>query len=162
MQIDKNKIGKIKYHRVHVVEGLWVFSGVEEDSRKCFIVTVEDLSEATLLQIIKEWNEPGTIIVSDSSWKAYINLEKHGYLHMIVNHSVELVNDEWFHTNKIEGHWRQMKSKLTKHGRKKEHYPSYLAEFKWRYIHRGEDLWEVFLQDVKKIYKLNRIERTRV
>ena len=49
-----SKIGKKKYHRGHVVEGQWVFGGIEEESRKCFIVTVEDRSEATLLQVIKD------------------------------------------------------------------------------------------------------------
>ena len=85
--------------------------------------------------------------------KAYANLSKHGDIHKTVNHSLEFVNEEGFHTNKIEGHWRQMKAKLPTHGRKKEHYSSYLAEFKWRYVHRDEDLWKVFLDDVKKIYK---------
>ena len=112
-----------------------------------------DEAEATLLQVIKDWIKPGTTIVSDC-WKAYVNLEKHGYIHKTVNHSMEFVNEEGFHTNKIEGHWRQMKAKLPTHGRKKDHYSSYLAEFKWRYIHRGEDLWKVFLDDVKKIFKL--------
>ena len=77
VQIDESKIGKRKYHRGHVVEGQWVFGGIEEDFRKCFIATVEDRSEATLLEIIKEWIEPGTTIVSDC-WKAYVNLENHG------------------------------------------------------------------------------------
>ena len=40
VQIDESKIGKRKYHRGHVVEEQWVFGGIEEDSRKCFIVTV--------------------------------------------------------------------------------------------------------------------------
>ena len=152
VQIDESKIGKRKYHRGHVVEGQWVFGGIEEDSRKCFIATVEDRTEETLLNLIKGWIEPGTTIVSDC-WKGYVNLSKHGYIHKTVNHSVEFVNEEGFHTNKIEGHWRQMKTKLPTHGRKKEHYSSYLAEFKWRYIHSGEDLWKVFLNDIKKIYK---------
>ena len=154
VQIDESKIGKRKYHRKHVVEGQWVFGGIEGDSRKSFIVTVEDRSEDTLLALIKEWIAPGTTIVSDG-WKAYANLSKHGYIHKTVNHSLEFVNEEGFHTNKIEGHWRQMKAKLPTHGRKKEHYSSYLAEFKWRYmyVHRDEDLWKVFLDDVKKIYK---------
>ena len=52
------KIGKRKYHRGHVVEGQWVFGGIEEDSRKCFIATVEDRTEETLLNLIKEWIEP--------------------------------------------------------------------------------------------------------
>lgn len=65
VQIDESKIGKRKYHRGHVVEGQWVFGGIEEDSRKCFIATVENRTEETLLELIKEWIAPGTIIVSD-------------------------------------------------------------------------------------------------
>lgn len=147
-------IGKRMYHRGHVVEGQWVFGGIEEESRKCFIATAENRTEDTLLKIIKEWIAPGSIIVSDC-WKAYYNLDKHGYFHKTVNHSKEFVNEEGYDTNKIEGHWRQLKVKLPTHGRKKEHYSSYLAEFKWRYIHRGEDLWHVFLKDIKEVYELN-------
>ena len=152
VQIDESKIGKRKYHRGHVVEGQWVFGGIEEDSRKSFIETVKNRPEETLLNLIREWVAPGTVIVSDG-WKAYANPGKHGYIHKTVNHSIEFVNKEGFHTNKIEGHWRQMKAKLRPHGRKKEHHSSYLAEFKWRYVHRGEDLWKVFLDDVKRIYQ---------
>ena len=65
VQIDESKVGKRKYHRGHKVEGQWVFGGIEEDTRKCFLVPVEDRSEATLLPIIREWIEPGTLIVSD-------------------------------------------------------------------------------------------------
>ncbi|XP_044185087.1 uncharacterized protein LOC114960844 [Acropora millepora] len=152
VQIDESKIGKRKYHRGHVVEGQWVFSGIEEDSQKSFIETVENRTEETLLNLIREWVAPGTVIVSDG-WRAYANLGKHGYIHKTLNHSIEFVNKEGFHTNKIEGHSWQKKAKLPTHGRKKEHYSSYLAEFKWRYVHRGEDLWKVFLDDVKRIYQ---------
>ena len=33
-------------------------------------------------------------------------------MHKTVNHSVEFLNDEGFHTNKKEGHRRQMKAAL--------------------------------------------------
>ena len=151
VQIDESKFGKRKYHRGHHVEGQWVFGGIEENSRKCFLVAVEKRDEATLLPIIQKWIAPGTIIVSDC-WKAYCNLEKHGYEHRTVNHSVEFVNDDGDHTNKIEGHWRQAKCKLPKFGVRKHLFSTYLAEFIWRYLHRGEDLFAVFLSDVKKVY----------
>lgn len=153
VQIDESKIGKRKYHHGHVVEGQWVFGGIEEESRKCFIVCVDDRSEATLLKHIQDWIEPGTIIVSDC-WKAYVNLDKYGYTHKTVNHSVEFVSSEGYDTNKQEGHWRQMKVNLPTHGRKKEHYSSYLAEFIWRYVNRGNDLFKIFLKDVARVYKL--------
>ena len=47
-------------------------------------MAVEDRNEATLLPIIKDWIEPGTLIVSDC-WKSYHNLDKHGYSHQTVN-----------------------------------------------------------------------------
>ena len=78
-----------------------------------------DRTEATLVSHIQEWVEQGTTIVSDC-WKGYVNLKKYGYEHKIVNHSVEFVSPEGYDTNKIEGHWRQMKVSVPTHGRKKE------------------------------------------
>jgi hypothetical protein len=151
VQIDQTKVGKRKYHRGHLVEGQWVFGAIEEDSRKCFIAPVEDRTENTLVSLIRKWVKPGSIIVSDC-WKGYINLNKYGYVHETVNHSQEFVNDAGGHTNKIEGHWRQLKSSLPTHGRRKHHYPSYFAEFMWRYVHKDEDLFTVFLEDIKHAY----------
>ena len=154
VQIDESKVGKRKYHKGHYVEGQWIFGGIEENSRKCFLIAVEDRTEATLLSLIKKWISPGTVIISDC-WKAYHNLDKHGYTHKTVNHSQEFKNEDGDHTNKIEGHWRQMKASFPTHGRKKQHYSSYLAEFIWRYTHREDDLFWAFLTDVKKIYDPN-------
>ena len=55
VQIDKSRIGKRKYRGL-VAEGQWVFGGIEEDPRKCFIATVENRTEETLLVLIKESN----------------------------------------------------------------------------------------------------------
>ena len=57
VQIDESKFGKRKYHRGHHVEGQWVFGGIDNESRKCFLVAVEKRDEATLLI------DPGTTIV---------------------------------------------------------------------------------------------------
>ncbi|XP_028414213.1 uncharacterized protein LOC114537271 [Dendronephthya gigantea] len=151
VQIDESKFGKRKYHRGHHVEGQWVFGGIEEDSRRSFMAAVDKRDEATLLPLIERYIEKGTIIVSDC-WKAYVNLEKHGHKHRLVNHSKEFVNSEGFHTNKIEGHWRQAKCKLPCFGVRKIAFSSHLAEFLWRYENKSEDLFSTFLNDVKKIY----------
>ena len=110
--------------------------------------------EQTLLPIIQKWIKPGTTIISDC-WKAYCNLEKHGYTHRTVNHSIELVNDSGDSTNKIEGHWRHAKVKMPPFGVRKHHFSSYSAEFMWRYRNKDNDLFEMFLQDVKKSYSVN-------
>ena len=54
VQIVESKFGKRKYHRGHHVEGQWVFGGIEEDSRKCFLVAVEKRDEQTLPPIIQK------------------------------------------------------------------------------------------------------------
>lgn len=90
VQIDESKFGKRKYHRGHRVEGQWVFGGIEEGSRKSFMFAVDDRSEATLLPIIETFIEKGTTIISDC-WKAYCNLEKHGYKHLTVNHAFQRI-----------------------------------------------------------------------
>ena len=151
VQIDESKFGKRKYHRGHRVEGQWVFGGIEEESRRSFMAAVDKRDEATLLPLIQKHIAPGTTIISDC-WKAYCNLEKHGYEHRLVNHSKEFVSDEGFHTNKIEGHWRQAKSKLPSFGVQKSMFSSHLAEFLWRYENKGRDLFSIFINDVKKIY----------
>ena len=115
VQIDESKFGKRKYHQRHHVKSQWVFGGIEEDSRKCFLVAVEKRDKQTLLPMIQQWIEPGTIIVCYCR-KAYLKLEAHGYEHRTVNQSVEFVNKDGDHTNKIEGHWRHAKCKLPKFG----------------------------------------------
>ena len=53
VQIDESKFGKRKYHQGHHVEGQWVFGGIEQESRKCFMIAVDKRDEATLLPLIK-------------------------------------------------------------------------------------------------------------
>ncbi|CAB3996646.1 Hypothetical predicted protein [Paramuricea clavata] len=123
VQIDESKFGKRKYHRGHKVEGQWVFRGIEE-SRRSFMVTVEKRDQKTLLPLIHHHIAKGSTIISDC-WKAYVNLEKHRYVHKCVNHSKEFVNADDDHTNKIEGHWRQ--AKMPNFGVQKSMFSSHLA-----------------------------------
>ena len=119
-------------------------------SRACFIVCVDDRSEATLLKHILDWIEAGTIIVSDC-WKTYMNLDKYGYTHKTVNHSVEFLASEGYDTNKQEGHWRQMKVNLPTHGRKNiicHIWPNLFGG-----MLSGSDLFKIFLKDVACVYK---------
>jgi len=49
IEIDEAKIGKRKYNRGRLVKGHWIFGGYERESKKIFIVPVEDRTEETLL-----------------------------------------------------------------------------------------------------------------
>ena len=69
VEIDESKFGRRKYNRGRVVDGHWVFGGVERGTRKAFMVEVADRSKNTLLPIIQQYIRPGTTIMSDE-WRA--------------------------------------------------------------------------------------------
>ena len=103
MEIDEAKFGKRKYNRGGMVAGMWVLGGIERHTDDCFLVTCPNnkRDQLTLIPIIKEFVQPGTIIITDK-WKAYINLERHGYIHLDVNHSRNFVDPATgAHTNTV-------------------------------------------------------------
>jgi len=129
VEMYESKFGKRKYHRGKRVEGVWVFGGIERDSKRCFFEIVEDRSAQTLIPLIKKYIKPGTQIISDC-WKAYSSLEKEGYTHLTVNHSKEFKNPETGAcTNLVESTWHAVKKSLPKSGTQKQLYDSYLVEY---------------------------------
>ncbi|OAD66961.1 hypothetical protein PHYBLDRAFT_151900 [Phycomyces blakesleeanus NRRL 1555(-)] len=78
----------------HRVEGVWVQGGIEKIAeRKTFLVTVPQRDAATLLQVIKQYVKPNSIIHTDC-WAAYGGLTSvvdMNYTHRTVNHNVESV-----------------------------------------------------------------------
>ena len=55
IEIDESKFGKRKYYCGRCVDGVWVFGEIEQGSKKCFLVTIEDRSTATLIPLIKQY-----------------------------------------------------------------------------------------------------------
>jgi len=117
VETDESKFVKRKYNRGKRVDGVWVFGGIERDTTppKCFFLTVEDRSAATLIPIIKQYILPGTTIVSDC-WKSYSSLRDEGSLHQTVNHSIEFVSESGTHTNNTESRWNALKKSLPRYG----------------------------------------------
>ncbi|XP_053598602.1 uncharacterized protein LOC106693789 [Microplitis demolitor] len=93
VEIDKAKFGKRKYNRGRVIDGEWIFSGIERETNKVFMETVPDRTQKTLLEVIKRKIRPHTTIISDC-WRAYDCLEDEGFKHLKVNHSLNFVNPE--------------------------------------------------------------------
>jgi transposase-like protein len=159
VEIDESKFGKRKYHRGKRVDGCWVFGGIERDSGRCFFEVVEDRSESTLVAIINKYIKKETTIISDC-WKAYCNLEKHGYHHQTVNHST-LFKDPITGacTNKIESTWHSLKQSLPKSGTRKELYESYFHEYcvRKKYLRNANDDFLKFLDLIKRVYNPNHI-----
>ena len=152
VEIDESKFGKRKYHRGKRVDGVWVFGGIDRETKECFFKCVADRSADTLVEIIKENILPGTTIISDC-WKAYSSLEKEGYKHQTVNHSVEFKNKETGAcTNTIESTWRALKTFLPRNGTVKSLYDSYFSQYciRKKFLNDAADPFLAFLSLIRE------------
>lgn len=146
VEVDESKFGKRKYHRGHRVEGVWVLGGVEKTAqRKAFVVSVEDRTGRTLLDILSRHVLPGSIICTDG-WAGYRDIPNTlGMEHRVVNHSEHFTDPETgVHTNTIEGTWNGIKMRIAARNRTRQGIDMHLLEFIWRRKHVG-NTWEAFI-----------------
>ena len=110
VEIDESKFGKVKYHRGHRVDGVWVFGMVERTpARRIILLPVENRTADTLINLLKKYVLPGSIIYSDC-FKSYSNVSNYFKEHCTVNHSLYFVTPYTdIHTNTIEGNWNGVK-----------------------------------------------------
>ena len=102
VEIDESKFGRRKYNRGKYVDSHWVFGGTECITGESFLVEVEKRGAATLLPLIRSFIKTGSVIYSDE-WRAYSRLQRIGYDHNTVNHSVNLVDPATgTHTQTVE------------------------------------------------------------
>lgn len=159
VEVDESKMGKVKYHRGHRVDGAWVLGGVERTPEKrIFLVEVPDRTEETLLSIIRTHVLPGSIIITDC-FKSYINLQQY-YTHLTVNHSLNFVDPlTGACTNTIEGTWNALKCKISPRNRTnsldeevnllEQTLDDFLAEFQWKRTNK-HDLWGAFIRALRE------------
>nr|XP_012229903.1 PREDICTED: uncharacterized protein LOC105676515 isoform X1 [Linepithema humile] len=152
VEIDEAKIGRRKYNRGRLIKGQWIFGGYERDSKKIFIVPVEDRTEETLLACIKEWIMPGTTIVFDC-WKSYNCLNNEGFQHLTVNHSYNFVDPQsGAHTQHIERVWKEVRGNIPRYGRRSNHFIGYLTEFFFKRAYSRLERIEIFFDIIAEIY----------
>ena len=113
VEIDESKFGKRKYNRGRMVDGHWVFGGMERVTEECFLVEVEHRDAATLLPLIQQYIRPGSVVYSDE-WSAYNQLATTtGCQHLTVNHSLHFIDpNTGAHTQGVESMWSSCKRML--------------------------------------------------
>ncbi|KCZ76162.1 hypothetical protein H311_02847 [Anncaliia algerae PRA109] len=141
VEIDKSKFGKRKYNKGHKVEGVWIFGMVERSKeRKILVIPVEKRNKKTLTNILLNYVEKDSIILSDC-WKAYSDLFLYFKQHKTVNHTKGFKNDEnGVHTNTIEGNWFAIKSSTPNRCRNIRLVSPYLLRFMLKRNQNGYEL----------------------
>ena len=121
-----------------------VFGLLERDGR-VYTRVVEGVSANDLMTVIRKKTRKGSVYYSDT-FKSYNSLKRLGK-HHTVNHSKSMVDKRTKnHINGIEGFWSFAKHILYNYrGVSKFHFPMYLKEVEYRYNHRNENLFKLFL-----------------
>ena len=95
---------------------------------------------------------PGTLIISDA-FRSYFtvgNIEDANYTHAVVNHAVEFVTDEGYHTNIIEATWGALKRYIPANVRNSKLLQAHLFEQIWRSNNLGAT-WDALLHAILRI-----------
>ena len=135
---------------------MWIFGGIDRDTKESFVVKVDQRNKETLIPLINTFVLPGSKICSDG-WKAYTSLESEGYIHGLVNHSIEFISSEdpSNHTQTVERQWKSLKNSIKREGSQDD---LYLFQFLYlqRQKHSGAktpcQIFPIFLQDISQIY----------
>jgi transposase-like protein len=127
--------------------------GVERtQERRVFIVPVENRDSLTLQKVVHEHVRSGSVIYTDK-WKGYSWISDRPYYdHGTVNHSQTFKDIETgVHTNTVEGTNSGLKRIIPVRSRVREGIENRLAEFVWRRIHDGEDIWVTLMNTIRDI-----------
>jgi len=165
-------------NRGRLVKGHWIFGEYERESKKFFIIPVEDRTEETLLVCIKKWILPRTIIVSDC-WKSYNCLNNKGFQHLTVNHSYNFVDPQTgkkndykmiiyynfnafyvliifkltgAHTQHIERVSREVRGNIPRYGTREDHVLGNLAEYLFKRAYSRSKCIEIFFDIIAELY----------
>lgn len=138
--------GRRKGRRGRGAAGKSVVFGLLERDGRVYTKVVEHVSADTLMAHIQTTTRKGSVYYTDA-FRGYQSLRRYGK-HHTVNHSKSLVDRRTKnHINGIEGFWSFAKHILYNYrGVSKYHFPMYLKEIEYRFNHRKENLFKLFLR----------------
>lgn len=138
--------GRRKGKRGRGAAGKSIVFGLLERDGRVYTKVVENVSAETLMAHIKARTRKGSVYYTDA-FKGYQSLKRYGK-HHTVNHRKNMVDRRTKnHINGIEGFWSFAKHILYNYrGVSKYHFPMYLKEVEFRFNHRRDNLFKIFLR----------------
>jgi len=113
--------------------------GILERNGQVYTKVVSDVSAKTLLQVIEDKTEKGSVYYTDC-FKSYKSLKRYGK-HNRINKEYAWAKGP-NHINGIEGFWSFAKERFHKyHGVNQTNYPLYLKELEFRFNNRNTNIF---------------------
>ncbi|HET8689628.1 MAG TPA: IS1595 family transposase [Methanosarcina sp.] len=136
--------GRRKGRRGRGASGKSIVFGLLERDGRVYTKVVEQLSADELMAHIRKHTRKGSVYYTDT-FRSYNSLKRWGKHHRL-NHSKAFTYRGKNHINGIEGFWSYAKHILYNYrGVSKYHFPMYLKEVEYRFNHRKENLFKLFL-----------------
>jgi len=137
--------GRRKGKRGRGARGKSIVFGLLERDGRVYTKVVENVTAEELMHHIRAKTRKGSVYYTDA-FRGYQSLKRYGK-HHTVNHSKSLVDKKTKnHINGIEGFWSYAKHILYNYrGVSKYYFPMYLKEIEYRFNHRGENLFKLFI-----------------
>jgi transposase len=138
--------GRRKGQRGRGAAGKSLVFGLLERGGRIYTKVIENADAATLMAHIQQRTRKGSVYFTDL-FRGYNSLRRYG-VHRTVNHSKQFVDRRTKnHINGLEGFWSYAKHILYNYrGVSKYNFPLYLKEVEYRYNHRSENLFKLFLR----------------
>ena len=138
--------GRRKGRRGRGAHGKSVVFGLLEQEGRVYTKVVTSVSAEELMQQIRQHTRKGSVYYTDA-FRGYQSLKRYGK-HRVVNHQKQFVDKRTRnHMNGIEGFWSYAKHILYNYrGVSKYHFPMYLKEIEYRFNHRQDNLFKLFLK----------------
>ncbi|XP_069974378.1 uncharacterized protein [Penaeus vannamei] len=153
VDIDETLFGKMKHEKGKSQSQIWVFGGIERDSKNYFISPLEEPLTENLMSLIQKYILPGTVIVSNR-WNAYSSISDHDYVHQVINHSGDFVDKEnaKAHTQSVELLFHDVKEWTLKPGSRPHFYKQYLAQLLFQQQHTHSNINHYFFREAARMY----------
>ncbi len=136
--------GRRKGKRGRGAAGKNIVFGLLERDGKVYTRVVEHVSKEELMAVIRKKTRKGTVYYADT-FRSYNSLKRLGK-HNRLNHGKTFAYRGKSHINGIEGFWSFAKHILYNYrGVSKYHFPMYLKEVEYRFNHRDDNLFKLFM-----------------
>ena len=129
-----------------------IFGIVERKEGNVVVMKVKDTKGTTLMPIVEKYVSKDSDVFTNELI-SYVNLNKSGYNHQIVNHGKrEFVRSKGIHTNSIEGFWAHFKRVVfgTYHCVSKDYLQRYIDEQVYRWNTMKDSATKRFLDMFSK------------